>query len=273
MSRLLFALALYLAVASPVAAQRQPSVPGQSAQDKILKNVRLEQKLNAQVPLDLRFTDENGRSRPLADYFGKKPVMLVLIQYRCTMLCSEEMNVLLDSLKAMRFTPGEEFQLLIATIDPQEKPELAAEKKTHYLEAYGRPRAAAGWHWLTGDERSIKRLADAVGFRYAYDAHTAQYAHPDGVILLTPQGKVARYFMQLDYPARDLQFGLMEAANRRIGSPIEAFALWCFHYNPVTGRYGLAVIKLVQAGALATLAGLVAGVLLMKGRERQRPCA
>lgn len=262
-------LALCLALAGPAAAQRQPSMPRSEAQDRILKEVRLDQKLKAQVPLDLVFTDETGRPRPLSDFFEKKPVMLVLIQYRCTMLCSEQMNVLLESLKQMRFSPGDQFTLLIATIDPREEHHLASEKKKHYLDAYGRGQAAAGWHWLTGDEASIRRLADAVGFRYVYDAHTDQYAHPDGVIILTPEGKVARYFMQLEYPARDLQFGLMEAANRRIGSPIDAFALWCYHYNPVTGKYGLAVMKLVRMGALATLLALLAGIVLMRGRERR----
>jgi protein SCO1/2 len=275
----LHVLSLALCIAVPAYAQRQPPVAGVTAQDKLLKEVRMDQKLNAQVPLDLVFQDETGRSRPLSDYFGTKPVMLILIQYRCTMLCSEEMNVLVESLKQMNFTPGVQFTLLVATIDPRETPELAAQKKQHYLEAYGRPRAAAGWHWLTAESPGaamgahgdgvIQRLANAVGFRYAYDAHTDQFAHPDGVILLTPEGKVARYFLRLEYPARDLRFGLMEAANRHIGSPLDKIALWCFHYNPVTGKYALAVMNLVRMGGLATLAFLIAGIVVMKSRERR----
>jgi protein SCO1/2 len=266
---------LLLGATGPAAAGRQPATTPADRQAALLKNVRMDQKLNAQVPLDLVFKDETGQARPLSAHFGARPVMLILIQYRCTMLCSEEMNVLLESLKQMRFTPGEQFNLLIASIDPRETPELAAEKKKHYLDAYGRPRASAGWHWLTGDETSIQRLADSVGFRYVYDAHTDQYAHPDGVILLTPEGKVARYLLRLEYPERSLRFGLMEAANRRIGSPLDAIALWCYHYNPVTGKYGLAVMNLVRLGGLATLAVLLVGIVIMQRRAprigAQRP--
>ena len=234
-----------------------------------MKGVRLDQRLDAQAPLDLIFSDENGARVRFGDYFGEKPVMLVLIQYRCTMLCNEEMNVLLDSLKRISFTPGKEFNLVIASIDPRERnmAGLASDKKQHYLEAYGRPAAAAGWHWLTGEETQIRRLADSVGFHYVYDAKTDQYAHPDGVILLTPQGKVARYFFRLEYPPRDLRFGLIEAARNRIGSPLDAIALLCFHYNPITGKYGLAVINLVRAGGVVTLVAMLVGLFVLKRRD------
>lgn len=250
-------------------AEPAPKTPRMSPQERMLRDVRLDQRLNEQVPLDLIFKDETGRETRLGDYFGEKPVMLILIQYRCAMLCTEQMNVLLESLKKMSFTPGKQFHLLIVSIDPRETPELAEEKKKNYLAEYGRPEAASGWHWLTGEEAAIKRLADAVGFRYVYDAQTDQFAHPDGVILLTPEGKISRYFFRLEYPPRDLLFGLMESAKRRIGSPLQALALLCYHYNPITGKYGLAVMNLVRLGALATVLGLIAGILLLRGRERR----
>jgi len=237
-------------------------------QEQTIKQVRLDQQLNAQVPLDLPFRDETGKSVRLGDYFGSKPVMLVLIQYRCTMLCNEEMNILLDSLKKMQFTPGKEFNLLIVSIDPREQPDLAADKKKSYLEAYGRPAAAAGWHYLTGADSSIKPLAQSVGFHYAYDAHTDQYAHPDGVILVTPQGKVSRYFFRLEYPARDMRLGLVEASSNQIGSAIDAIALLCFHYNPTTGKYSLALMKVVRLAGILTVLAMAVGVVVLKQRDR-----
>jgi len=262
------ALALGL-LATPGHAQKSMSggLPT-GVQEQTIKQVRLDQQLNAQVPLDLPFRDETGKSVRLGDYFGSKPVMLVLIQYRCTMLCNEEMNILLDSLKKMQFTPGKEFNLLIVSIDPREQPDLAADKKKSYLEAYGRPAAAAGWHYLTGADSSIKPLAQSVGFHYAYDAHTDQYAHPDGVILVTPQGKVSRYFFRLEYPARDMRLGLVEASSNQIGSAIDAIALLCFHYNPTTGKYSLALMKVVRLAGILTVLAMAVGVVVLKQRDR-----
>jgi cytochrome c oxidase subunit II len=250
------------------ASQPRPQIGG--PQDQILKDVRLEQKLNAQVPLDLAFKDETGKTVRLYEYAGKKPVMLMLIQYRCTMLCNEELNVLTASLKQLKFTPGKEFNLLIATIDPRETPDIALDKKKAYLQEYERPEADAGWHWLTGDEASIRRLADSVGFHYAYDARTDQFAHPDGVIILTPHGKIARYYFKLDYRPQDLRLGLVEAANNKIGSPLDAIALLCFHYNPATGTYSIAYMKVLRLAGIATLLFLALGILVMKLRERSR---
>lgn len=252
---------------SPVGGGLRPVVPGPL--ETALKGVRLDQKLDAQVPLHLRFRDETGKSVELREYFGQKPVMLMLIQYQCTMLCNEEMNVLIESMKRMSFTPGKEYNLLIVSIDPREQPEFANEKKKAYLQEYGRPTAAAGWHFLTGDGPSIQGLADAVGFHYVYDQRSDQYAHPDGVIILTPHGKIARYFFGLTYPAQDLRFGLVEAAGNKIGTPLDAIALLCFHYNAVTGRYALVMIRVVQLGAIVTVLGLAFGVWMMKRRERR----
>jgi protein SCO1 len=249
-------------------AQRTPAgtrVDG--PREELLKQVRLDQRLDAQVPLDLPFRDETGKSVRLGDYFGEKPVMLMLIQYRCMMLCTQQMTVLMENLKKLQFTPGKEFNLLIVSIDPRETADLALDKKKYSMQEYGRLDGAGGWHYLTGDDRSIKPLAEAVGFHYFYDEQTDQYAHPDGVMILTPEGKVARYFFRLEYPAQGLRFGLIEAADNKIGTPLDAIALLCFHYNPVTGKYGIAFMKIVRLGGVATVLLLLAGIVVMKRRE------
>lgn len=242
--------------------------------EELLKTVRLEQKLNAQVPTDVQFLDETGKQVQLADYLGKKPLALMLLQNRCTMLCNTQMTVLTDSLKQMKFTPGKEFNLLIVSIDPREGPDVATEKRKEYLEEYGRPEAAAGYHFLTGKQEAITKLSDAVGFHYVYDGRSDQYAHPDGVIILTPQGRVARYFFGLNYHPRDMTFGIMEAAKSHIGSPLDYIALLCFHYNPTTGKYGIAILNVVRLAGAATVALMALGVVVARrrdGRNRRGP--
>jgi len=249
---------------------RRPGIPGQRTNDAIdaqLKTVRLEQKLNNAVPLDVPFTDEHGQAVKIGDYFGKKPVALVMIQYRCAMLCTEQMNVLIGSLKELKFTPGREFELVIVSIDPRERPDLAAEKKKNYLTEYGRQEAETGWHWLTGTKEAVDSLAAAVGYHYVYDPRTDQYAHPDGVIVLTPEGKVARYFFRLEYPAQGLRLGLVEASRGKIGNPVDLIALLCYHYNPTTGKYGLAVLNIMRLVGIATVLGLLFGIALARRRE------
>jgi len=237
-------------------------------QAELLKKVRLDQKLDAQVPLDLVFRDETGQLVPLRRYFGRKPVMMNLIQYRCTNLCSEEMKILADSLKELQFTPGHEFNLLTVSIDDREMPPLAMEYKKGYLKQYARPDAGIGWHFLTGDKATIQRLADAIGYRFVYDAETDQFAHPDGVLVMTPAGKVSQYFLQLRYPSQGLRLALVEASHDKIGSVLDYMALWCFHYNPTTGRYSLALMKVLRLAAIACVLGLATGVLLMSRRSR-----
>jgi protein SCO1/2 len=226
--------------------------------------------MNGQVPLDVKFRDEAAREVRLGEYFRKKPVLINLIQYRCTMLCSEEMKALAESLRELKFSVGNQFEVVTVSIDARERPDLAAEYKESYVRQYGRPGAAAGWHFLTGDEASIRRLADAIGYRFTYDAKSDQFVHPDGVIVLTPEGRIARYFFHLKYPPRDLRFALIEAAKHRIGSPLDAIALLCYHYDPVTGKYGLAVMKVVRLAGLATVLILGAGVGVMSLRYRAR---
>ncbi len=237
--------------------------------EQVIKKVRLDQKLDAQVPLDTPFVDDHGRSVKLGDVLGDKPALLMLIQYRCRMLCTEEMNVLLTSLREMKFDVGKQFNLVIVSIDPRETPELAAAKKKAYVDAYGRPRTADGWHFLTGNQRDIDRLAASIGYHYTFDPRTDQYAHPDGVIVLTPQGKVARYFFRLHYPAQGLRLGLVEAASNRIGTPLDALALLCYHYDPQTGSYSLAFMKVLRLGGLLTIMLMVTGLATLKLRDRQ----
>ncbi len=268
-------LALVITCAGSALAQRDlrsgsgPNLDTQ--QDRILKEVRLDQQLNAQVPLDLPFKEEDskgvGRDVTLREYFDK-PVMLMLIQFRCTMLCTAQMETLTESLKELKFTAGKEFNLLIVSIDSREKPDLGAEMKDSMLKRIERPQAAAGLHFLTGTDASINALAQSLGFHFKYDKRTDQFAHPDGVIIVTPAGKVAKYFFSLNYAPRDMRYGLIEAARNRIGTVIDAIALLCFHYNPATGKYGLAVVNLVRMGGVATVLMLAIGVLVMKRRDR-----
>jgi protein SCO1 len=260
----LFAAGLLALSAAPAAAQR---VHG--TDEEIVKQVRLEQKLDAPLPLDAPLKDEDGKDVKLGDYFGEKPVMMMLIQFRCTMLCTEQVNILLDSLKRLKFTPGKEFNLLIVSIDPREKPDLAAEMKASFVKEYRRPESAPGIHFLTTDEKTIDRVASAVGFRFAYVQKTDQFAHPDGVIIATPAGHAARYFFRLEYPARFLRYGLIEAAQNKISTPLaDAIALLCFHYNPTTGTYTLGFMKVLRIAAVATVLLIALSITMMRRRER-----
>ncbi len=234
------------------------------------KYVGLDQRLKSYIPLDLRFRDENGRAVRLADYYGAKPVMLIIIQYRCQMLCGEEVIALSKSLKELAFTPGKDFTLLTVSIDPREEPGLALEKKKTMLADYKRPGAEQGWHFLVGDLANITALTKAVGYRYLYDPKTDQFAHPDGVIVTTPKGEIARYFFRLEYPASGLRLALVEASKGKIGNPIDALALLCYHYNPTTGKYGLEVVNLVRMGGVVTLLLMLGGFgLLTRKRDPQ----
>ena len=238
--------------------------------DEVIKRVGFDQKLNAQVPLNAVFRDENGKEVRLGQYFGEKPVMMMLIQYRCTMLCSHQMNAMMQSLKKLQFDIGKQFTLLIVSIDARETPELAAGKKKSYVEEYGRLGAADGWHFLTGKQESIDQLADSIGFHYVYDRKTDQFAHPDGITILTPEGKAARYFFRLEYPARDLRYGLIEAASHKIGTPLDYLSLLCYHYNPTTGKYSVGVWKVMRLMGLIVVFGGLAWIAASLLRERRQ---
>lgn len=244
-------------------------VGAQNTQSGALRDIGIDQRLNEQVPLDLTFRDETGRSVQFGDYFGSRPVILTLNYYECPMLCSLILEGLVSSLRVLSFDIGDQFTVVTVSFDPGETPPLAAATKAKYLQRYARPGAAAGWHFLTGQEAAIERLAKAVGFRYTYDAQQDQYAHASGIVVLTPQGKIARYFYGIEYAPRDLRLGLIEAAANKIGSLADQILLFCYHYDPATGRYSTAVLNAVRVGGAATVLALGTFLVTMWRRERK----
>ncbi len=242
--------------------------------NEVLKQVNIEQRLGNRIPLDLKFRDESGREVRLAEYFAKgKPVALTLVYYECPMLCSQVLNGAVGAFQGLQFTAGREFEVVTVSFDPREGPDLAARKKETYLNRYKREGAGQGWHFLTGDEASIKALADAVGFRYAWDEQSQQFAHASAIMVATPQGRLSHYFYGIDYAPRDLRLALVEASEGKVGSPVDALMLFCYHYDPAAGRFAPVMGVLRVAGVL-TVAGVVALLLylrrLTKRREQQR---
>lgn len=236
----------------------------------LIKGVRFEQKLDQQLPLELTFRDEAGQTVRLADYFGQKPVILVFAYYECPMLCTLVLNGLLTSLNELSFDIGNQFEIVTVSIDPAETPELAAAKKEVYLKMYGRPGAEAGWHFLTGKETAIRQLTQAAGFYYQYDPERKEYAHPTGIMLVTSQGKLARYFYGIDFPARDVRLGLIETGDNKIGSPIDQLLLLCYHYDPVVGQYGLTIMNIIRTAGVMTVAVLGTVIFVMFRRDRSK---
>jgi protein SCO1/2 len=269
MRRIACVVAIWTVLGSVAGAQFwQPREPEKDTNVSLTRDVSIEQKLNEQVPLDLTFRDESGQTVTLRQYFGKKPVLLTLVYYECPSLCGLVLQGLLKSLRVINYTPGEQFEIVTVSISPTETPELAAAKKANFLKEYGREEAAAGWHWLTGDEKNIRALADAVGFRYVYDPKTKQYAHAAGIMLLTPSGKISRYFYGIEYSPRDLRLGIIDASQGKVGSLVEKVILFCYQYDPTTGKYGLLVVRLIQLGGLVTLLILGGFIGTMFYRER-----
>ena len=258
---------------SPLYSSRPYEARAPSGLPKALNGVGIDQKLNEQLPLDLVFKDEKGATVKLGDYFGKKPVVLSLVYYQCPMLCNQVMNGMVTAFKVMNFQPGQEFEVVTVSFDPRETPALAAAKKdtyVNYLPEGRRANAAAGWHFLTGDEASIKRLTDAVGFRYHWDEPTNQFAHASGIFVTTPPGKLARYFYGIEYAPRDLRLGLIEAADNKIGTPVDQLLLYCYHYDPATGKYGAAVMNVMRLGGIVTLLAIVGMFLVLRRRMQAR---
>jgi len=265
--------AAFLSVA-PGAAGQLASDPMQSVgvRPELLKQVGIDQKLNQTIPLNLGFRDENGNRVELEQYFGQKPVILTLVYYNCPMLCTQVLNGVESGLKELPTDIGKQFDVVTISIDPTESHVLAKVKKEMYVGMYGRPGAAEGWHFLTGDEAQIKQLADAVGFRYAYDPDTKQFAHASAIMLLTPEGKISRYFYGIQFPSRDLWLGLVEASEGKIGTPVDQVLLFCYHYDPATGKYGLLISRVIQAGGALTVLILgIAMVILFRGEHYALP--
>ena len=213
-----------------------------------LVGVGIQQKLNAPVPLDAVFSDEAGRSVALGSFFGEKPVLLALVYYQCPMLCTQILNGVEISLKAVKLDPGRDFEVVVVSFDPADTPELAAAKKTNYLRRYGRPNTANGWHFLTGTPPNIKALTDAVGFYYRWDPVNKQFAHASGIFVATPQGRLSHYFYGVEYSPRDIRLALVESSQEKIGSPVDAILLYCYHYDPAAGKYGAVAMHIVRLG-------------------------
>jgi protein SCO1/2 len=254
---------------SPLYGGRPENGPVASGLPKALQNVGIDQKLNQQLPLDLSFKDENGQDVKLGQYFGKRPVILSLVYYNCPMLCTQVLNGMIASFKTLQFQPGEQYEIVTVSFDSRETPALAAAKKTLYVNYLPEARRAAannGWHFLTGDETNIKALAAAVGFRYQWDPATNQFAHASGIMVLTPEGKLAQYYYGIEYSPRDLRLGLVEASANKIGSPVDQLLLYCYHYDPATGTYGAAVLNIVRLGGILTVAAII--ILLLALRRR-----
>lgn len=233
-----------------------------------LQDVGIDQKLNAQVPLNLEFRDESGKAVMLRDYFGKKPVILSLAYYECPMLCTYVLNGLVKGLRPLSFDAGNEFEILTVSFDPRETHQLAASKKSVYLKEYGRSKAAAGWHFLTGNSESIRKLTDAVGFRYKYDPKDNQFAHASGIMILTPEGKLARYFYGIEYSSRDIRLALVEASQNKIGSPVDQLLLFCFHYDPTVGKYNAVATNFIRLGGILTVLALGLFVVTSLRKEK-----
>jgi protein SCO1/2 len=240
-----------------------------TAQPEILRNVGIDQKLNEPLSLDLRFRDESGQTVRVGDYFGEKPVVLSLVYYECPMLCNQVLNGMIRSFRALSFDVGKEFNVVTVSFDPGETAELAAKKKSAYLKEYARPGAERGWHFLTGDSAAIAALTQSAGFRYEYDPATDQFVHASGIMIITPQGKISRYFYGIEYSPRDLRLGLVEASNNKIGSPVDQVLLYCYHYDPVTGKYGLAIMSVLRVAGIATVVVMGSFIIVMFRRERR----
>ncbi len=251
-----------------------PSQAGVSAGlPPILNKVGIEQKLNAQLPFDAEFKDENGNAVKLGSYFNNgRPVVLALVYYECPMLCNEVLNGLTGSLKGISFDAGKDFDVVAISFDAREndKPDLAKNKKASYLGRYERQGAENGWHFLTGTQSEIDKVTQAVGFGYQFDEATNQFAHAGGVTLITPDGRVSKYFYGIDYAPKDLKLGLLEASEGKIGSAAEKLYLYCFHYDPATGKYGLAILKVMRLMAIVTILGLGAMIFIFWKRGKAK---
>lgn len=234
-----------------------------------LRKVGFEQRLDAELPLDLAFRDESGRSVRLGDFFGQKAVVLAMVYYECPMLCTLTLSGLVSALRALSFDVGREFEVVTVSFSPSETPELAARKKAAYLKEYRRAGAERGWHFLTGEAASIAALGDAVGFRYEYVPEQKQYAHAAGLIVITPRGRVARYFFGVEFSPRDLRLGLIEASEERIGNAVDQLLLYCFQYDPAHGKYGAAIMNVLRLGGGLTVAAVATFLAVMLRRERR----
>ena len=238
---------------------------------QVLQKVGVSQHLNQQLPLDAAFVDESGKAVKLGDYFGKKPAILALVYYTCPMLCSEELNGLTSSLEMVKLTPGKDFDVVVVSIDPSDSPEQATKSKALYVKRYGRPETAGGWHFLTGQRPAIDAVTNAVGFGYVRvpgpDGKLTQFAHASSIEIVTPEGKLAQYYLGVEYSPKDMLLGLIDASGNKIGSPVANILTYCYHYDPQTNKHSLIVARVVQLGGMITVAGLGGFMFLMFRRD------
>jgi protein SCO1/2 len=267
----LFVAVVLVSLASGQAMNRGIMSPPSNVRPPGLKNVAIEQRLNEQIPADLVFRDETGKAVHLSDYFGKRPLVLSLVYYRCPMLCSELLIGLESTLKVLKFDVGKEFDVLTISFDHKDTPELAAAKKADVIKRYNRAGASEGWHFLTGPQESIDALTKAVGFQYDYDPKTGQFAHSTAIMLLTPEGKVAQYYYGVEFPPKDVRLGLIQASQNKIGTLADQVLLYCYHYDAATGKYGAIISRIIQlAGGLTILSiGTVLLVLFRRGPDHE----
>jgi protein SCO1/2 len=234
-----------------------------------LREIGFDQRPGELVPLDAEFTDESNRTVQLGEFFGSRPVVMAFVYYECPMLCTQTLRSLASTFAVLSMTPGQHFDIVLVSIDPRETAHLAARRKAKVLERFEGSDVAGAWHFLTGETAEIDRVADAAGFRYTWDEQTQQYAHPAGIVVLTPEGRVARYLFGLDYGPRDLRFALVEASEGTIGSAVDAFLLYCYHYDPMTGRYGLVVMRVLRIAGVAMVLAIGTFIVVMLRRERR----
>ena len=269
--------AIVLSLAAPLLAAQVSSYgdketgPTNDRPPSLLNGVGIDQHLNTQLPLNLAFTDDAGQQVTLASYFGKRPAILALVYYRCPMLCSEELDGLTSALEMVRYVPGKDFNIIVVSIDPTEGTDLAAAKKREYLKRYGRPEPANGWHFLTGTQPNIDALTQAVGFRYVKltvpGSNLMQYAHASSIQIVTPEGKLAQYYMGVEYSPKDMLLGLDEASSNRIGSPVDNILTYCYHYDPTTNTHDLIIARVIQLGGFLTVVLLGGFMLVMFRRD------
>jgi protein SCO1/2 len=265
--------ALALALLAPASGSAQygdapPRPNAANVKSGILKEVSIDQKIGQQLPLDLTFTDEHGRQVRLGQYFGGKPVVMALAYYECPMLCTQVLNGMTGALKTLSFDAGRDFEVVVVSIDPRDGYQMASAKKATYVDHYGRPATAAGWHFLTGRNESIKPLADALGFHYAYDANLKQFAHGAAIYVTTPKGVVSRYLLGIEFAPRDLRLALVEASNNQLGTIGDRVLLLCYHYDPENGKYGAAVLNSIRVGFILTVGAFLTFVFVSLRRER-----
>jgi protein SCO1/2 len=265
------ALLLAGAASASAASVSSSSIVPSSEMPGVLKSVGYDQRIGEKVPLDVPWRDEHGRAVTLGDYLGHKPAVLVMAYYHCPMLCDLVLQGVETGLKPLSLDPGREFDVIVAGIDPKETPALAAAKKKEILARYARPGTENGWHFLTGPQDSITRLTQAVGFRYVYDPERNQFAHAAGMVILTPEGRVSRYLLGVEFPARDIRLGLVESGNGKLGSVVDQVLLYCFHYDPLVGRYSAATLNIVRLSAVVTVVALALLVVFLRRRETAEP--